>query len=168
MIQSSIIVLHKIQQQRWNFGRTRTPTHHWKGSVLILVKFPSLAVEVMNDNLQCIQCWRFHLNDSCIQYSVYGLVVWCSLQSHLGNLKNVIKKLDFYIYSCISCLVHSLTQKCHFLWNFYHWLYLKLSFWQLPVQLVMKILSKWWHFHSSVFIDIFCAIRMCLHQVALI
>ena len=30
-----------------------------------------------------------------------------------------------------------------FLWNFHHW---QLSFWQLLVQAVMEILSKWWHF----------------------
>ena len=36
-----------------------------------------------------------------------------------------------------------------FWWNFYHWLHWKLSFWQLVVQPVMKISSKW-HFHFSV------------------
>ena len=35
-----------------------------------------------------------------------------------------------------------------FWWNFHHWLHWKLSFWQLPVQAVMKISSKW-HFHFS-------------------
>ena len=34
--------------------------------------------------------------------------------------------------------------------NFYHWLHWKLSFWQLPVQPVMKISSKWRHSHFSV------------------
>ena len=37
-----------------------------------------------------------------------------------------------------------------FWWNFHHWLHWKLSFWQLPVQPVMKILSKWQHFCFSV------------------
>ena len=36
-----------------------------------------------------------------------------------------------------------------FWWHFHHWLHWKLSFWQLPVQPVMKILSKW-HFRFSV------------------
>ena len=31
-----------------------------------------------------------------------------------------------------------------------HWLHWKLSKWQLPMQPVMKILSKWWHSHFSV------------------
>ena len=34
------------------------------------------------------------------------------------------------------------TKMSSFWWNFYHWLDWKLSFWQLPVQPVMKILSK--------------------------
>ena len=34
--------------------------------------------------------------------------------------------------------------------NFNHWLHWKLSFWQLPVQPVMKISSKWRHSRFSV------------------
>ena len=34
--------------------------------------------------------------------------------------------------------------------NFHHWLHWKLSFWQLSVQAVMKISSKWRHFHFNV------------------
>ena len=37
-----------------------------------------------------------------------------------------------------------------FWWNFHHWLYRKLSFWQPPMQPVMKLLSKWRPFHFSV------------------
>ena len=37
-----------------------------------------------------------------------------------------------------------------FWWNFHHWLHRKLSKLQLPVQPVMKIASKWWHFHFGV------------------
>ena len=33
--------------------------------------------------------------------------------------------------------------------NYNHWLHWKLSFWQLPVQPVMKISSKWRHFRFS-------------------
>ena len=33
--------------------------------------------------------------------------------------------------------------------NFHHWCHWKLSFWQLPVQPVMKVSSKW-HLHFSV------------------
>ena len=36
-----------------------------------------------------------------------------------------------------------------FWWNFHYWLHWKLSKWQLPVQPVMKISSKWRHFRFS-------------------
>ena len=36
--------------------------------------------------------------------------------------------------------------------NFHHWLHWKLSFWQLPVQPVMIISSKWRHFRFSAFL----------------
>ena len=41
------------------------------------------------------------------------------------------------------------TKMSSFWRNFNHWLHWKLSFWQLPVQPVMKISSKWWHFRFS-------------------
>ena len=41
------------------------------------------------------------------------------------------------------------TEMSSFWWNFHHWLHWKLSFWQLQVQPLMKILSKWWHFRFS-------------------
>ena len=42
------------------------------------------------------------------------------------------------------------TEKSSFWWNVHHWLHCKLSKWQLPVQPVMKISSKWRHFCFSV------------------
>ena len=42
------------------------------------------------------------------------------------------------------------TEMLSFWWNFNHWLHRKLSFWQLSVQPVMKISSKWRHFCFSV------------------
>ena len=41
------------------------------------------------------------------------------------------------------------TKMSSFWRNFNHWLHWKLSFWQLPVQPVMKISSKWRHFRFS-------------------
>ena len=42
--------------------------------------------------------------------------------------------------------------------NFHHWLHWKLSFWQLSVQPVMKISSKWRHFRFSVvaILSVYC------------
>ena len=42
------------------------------------------------------------------------------------------------------------TKMSSFWWKFHHWLHRKLSFWQLSVQPVMKISSKWRHFRFSV------------------
>ena len=44
------------------------------------------------------------------------------------------------------------TKMSSFWYNFHHWLHRKLSFWQLSVQPVMKISSKWRHFRFSVVI----------------
>ena len=41
------------------------------------------------------------------------------------------------------------TEMTSFWWNFHHWLHRKLSYWQLSVQPVMKISSKWQHFCCS-------------------
>ena len=41
------------------------------------------------------------------------------------------------------------TEMLSFWWNFHHWLHEKLSFWQLLVQPVTKISSKWRHFRFS-------------------
>ena len=51
-----------------------------------------------------------------------------------------------------NCLIvgYTETEMSSFWWNFHHWLHWKLSKWQLPVQPVMKISSKWRHFRFSV------------------
>ena len=41
------------------------------------------------------------------------------------------------------------TKMSSFWWNLHHWLHRKLSKWQLSVQPVMKLSSKWWHFRFS-------------------
>ena len=52
------------------------------------------------------------------------------------------KKIRFYKYI-------TETKMSSFWRNFHHWLHWKLSFWQLSVQPVMKISSKWRHFRFS-------------------
>ena len=42
------------------------------------------------------------------------------------------------------------TEMLPYRWNFHHWLHWKLPKWQLLVQPVMKVLSKWWHFCFNV------------------
>ena len=56
----------------------------------------------------------------------------------------------FVVRINIRHLDHLTETKMSSFWrNFNHWLHWKLSFWQLPVQPVMKISSKWRHFRFS-------------------
>ena len=45
------------------------------------------------------------------------------------------------------------TEMSSFWLNFHHWLHWKLSKWQLPVQPMIKISSKWQHFRFSVWLN---------------
>ena len=56
------------------------------------------------------------------------------------KLCKTLPELPFYTESKMSS----------FWWNLHHWLHWKLSKWQLSVQPVMKISSKWQHFRFSV------------------
>ena len=47
------------------------------------------------------------------------------------------------------------------LWNFHHWLHWKLSKWQLPVQPVIKISSKWRHFRFSEIVKLVYFYQIC-------
>ena len=51
---------------------------------------------------------------------------------------------------CVTPPHYTETEMSSFWWNYHHWLHWKLSKWQLPVQPVMKISSKWRHFRFSV------------------
>ena len=74
----------------------------------------------------------------------------------------LIMNRNMYNYAddnTISCTANTLgelkglfteTKMLSFWWNLHHWLHWKLSFWQLSVQPVMKISSKWRHFRFSV------------------
>ena len=55
----------------------------------------------------------------------------------------------FLHYSDVTC-VSTETEMSSFWRNFHHWLHRKLSKWQLSVQSVIKISSKWQHFRFSV------------------
>ena len=52
-------------------------------------------------------------------------------------------------HPCLPTQPNTETEMSSFWRNFRHWLHWKLSFWQLSVQPVMKISSKWWHFRFS-------------------
>ena len=62
------------------------------------------------------------------------------------------------------------TKMLSFWRNFHHWLHWKLSFWQLSVQPVMKISSKWRHFRFSdrahaIWYGALCCYIPCYKQV---
>ena len=63
--------------------------------------------------------------------------------------KIIWKDHILYISNKISNGIDTETEMSSFWWNFHHWLHWKLSKWQLPVQPVMKISSKWRHFRFS-------------------
>ena len=66
--------------------------------------------------------------------------------------------IRIHVYACFNITE---TEKSSFWWNIHHWLHWKLSTWQLPVQLVMKISSKW-HFCFS---DYTCRCWWCYRHV---
>ena len=59
------------------------------------------------------------------------------------------RRLDCLLNSLPNAQFNTETKMSSFWRNFNHWLHWKLSFWQLPVQPVMKISSKWRHFRFS-------------------
>ena len=59
-----------------------------------------------------------------------------------------VPKTQLVKWFCLGYITE--TKMSSFWWNFHHWLHWKLSFWQLSVQPVMKISSKWRHFRFSV------------------
>ena len=67
---------------------------------------------------------------------------WNGISMHAISLCLGINASNFDIYTE--------TKMSSFWRNFHHWLHWKLSFWQLPVQPVMNISSKWRLFRFSV------------------
>ena len=69
-----------------------------------------------------------------------------------ARCRHTANALDGLIYVTGENLlsIYTETEMSSFWWNFHHWLHWKLSKWQLPVQPVIKISSKWRHFRFSV------------------
>ena len=68
-----------------------------------------------------------------------------------GNYKSTHWLQMTHIYALLNWVIITETKMSSFWWKFHHWLHRKLSFWQLSVQPVMKISSKWRHFRFSDF-----------------
>ena len=86
------------------------------------------------------------------QYS-WGISSHCQWQGIETQLVAIWIKLQNKILTHLkmSCTVSGNTEveMTSFWWNIYHWLHQKLSKWQLLLQPMVKILSKWWHFYFS-------------------
>ena len=106
-----------------------------------------------SDAIARVYCWQFsHLTKYMIQQHILWWTWnnWC----HIGVpresiiLPYIITRNMADIAPIYHCYKKKPKQKCHFDKYFHHWLLWKLPKCQLPVQPVMKILSKC-HFHFS-------------------
>ena len=68
----------------------------------------------------------------------------------MGVLYCVVVSLEILRSQLPRVYCYTETEMSSFWWNFHHWLHWKLSKWQLPVQPMIKISSKWRHFRFSV------------------
>ena len=84
--------------------------------------------------LNTCQCFKSGMNHRNMQ----------NVRSYRSTRKNI------HYRDCHCDVINTETEMLSFWWNFHHWLHWKLSFWQLSVQPVMKISSKWRHFRFSV------------------
>ena len=71
--------------------------------------------------------------------------------SHACWCQSTVTSLSFSVKAHQDRVSHTETEMSSFWWNFHHWLHWKLSKWQLPVQPVIKISSKWRHFRFSAY-----------------
>ena len=69
----------------------------------------------------------------------------------LSVLLATVRPNKYAQFMCCGLLLYfyTETEMSSFLWNFHHWLHWKLSKWQLSVQTMMKISSKWRHFQFN-------------------
>ena len=85
--------------------------------------------------------WRIYaspgLNSLLVEYMKMYVSVWIHLFS-------------FHCQMCICWYRYTTTMISSFWRHFRHWLHRKLSFWQLPMQPMTKMSSKWRYFRFSV------------------
>ena len=97
---------------------------------------------------------RWGLQTKCVGWGVWawgwgGGGWWIEFQN-LSLSPSMLCHCNKSDNDLVPLVVHTETEILSFWWNFNHWLHRKLSFWQLSVQPVMKISSKWRHFCFSV------------------
>ena len=144
-----------------------TPSHYHHCAIL------SEGIELIKylSDIFCRVCKIKHIL-SIIHYTICGAVCFQFTHFPCDDWENIciyIYTLSYYYHQIrsmkyyplfrvrsgnngVRCMsFYILTEMLLFWWNFRHWLYWKLSFWQLSVYPVMKMLSKW-HFHFSDFL----------------
>ena len=119
------------------------------------VLYPSLFVAVIHCYKAMLMfCWNAIL---VTQYPIlccgYAALLQIKPQLRCTILRGAGAVIRYYkamlgVHQYASCYTE--TEMSSFWWNFHHWLHWKLSKWQLPVQPVIKISSKWRHFRFSV------------------
>ena len=91
--------------------------------------------------LWCLGLWINHLTLVCTFWQICSYLSW--------SVSSMWWKWLFNIAYTNFTPPFTETKMSSFWWNLYHWLHRKLSKWQLSVQPVMKLSSKWWHFRFS-------------------
>ena len=95
----------------------------------------------------------------CLRYIASGMYMKITsddqINQWLVKAISILKSFSVMLNMVTNAEVHvaytstTLKRKCHIDESFHHWLHWKLSFWQLPVQPVMKMSWKWIHFRFS-------------------
>ena len=94
-----------------------------------------------------------YIDDQVHMYSLYQCILLTNRASWKDKCTCIVYSVFGIDISGIKILTY--VKPIHWnrnviLMNFCHWLHWKLSFWQLSVWPVTRILVKWWHFHYSV------------------
>ena len=114
-----------------------------------LVSYPNLAIIVTLNTLNWYIQYVILIHSNYMEMRVIFVLNFNRMdkaicQCKYGNLLGMFGNMTIRIMG------YTETKMSSFWWKFHHWLHRKLSFWQLSVQPVMKISSKWRHFRFSV------------------
>ena len=102
-------------------------------------------------SLTCDQQTIFKRSWYSISHKFFFVLYYCGYTDNI-----LIDSYDSLIHcpndspTCNVAIAYTETEMSSFWRNFHHWLHRKLSKWQLSVQSVIKISSKWQHFRFSV------------------
>ena len=131
---------------------------HYSDVIMIAMASQITSIKIVCSTIYLGTNQRKHQSSALLAF-VREICRWMELCMHTKNIPMCLKhqlliKVHEWEIDCndVSLLFgyNTETEMLSFWWNFNHWLHRKLSFWQLSVQPVMKISSKWRHFCFSV------------------